>query len=147
MYCIMECTLSILVCGFGSMTSFCTSKYCNGTTKSLWLHPATFLPINHSPLSPSTVYSLRNSERKSTIFWTTAGTLTRNGRCSMSTRNTVIVLSRISWCLMVICGLQLNTGPSRKFDKQAGRARRVGWGREVWEIFYHFLGATTHSFP
>jgi len=48
---------------------------------------------------------------------------------------------------MVIYGLQLKTGPSRKFDKQAGRARRVGWGREVWEIFYHFLGAATHSFP
>jgi hypothetical protein len=39
------------------------------------------------------------------------------------------------------------TGPSRRFDKQAGRDMRVGWGREVWEIFYHFLGVTTHCFP
>jgi hypothetical protein len=52
----------------------------------------------------------------------------------MSTRNTATVLSGIPWCLMVICGLQLNTGPSRKFDKQAGRTRRVGWGREVWGL-------------
>jgi hypothetical protein len=35
---------------------------------ALWLHPATFLPINHSPLSPLTVYNLRNLKEKPLSF-------------------------------------------------------------------------------
>jgi hypothetical protein len=49
---------------------------------------------------------------------------------------------------MMVCGLQLNTlAIVEDLTKQAGRAVRVGWGREVCEILYHFLGVTTHSFP
>jgi hypothetical protein len=49
---------------------------------------------------------------------------------------------------MLTCKLQLNI-LSLIVDitnRQEG-IMRVGWEREVWEIFYHFLGATTHSFP
>jgi hypothetical protein len=49
---------------------------------------------------------------------------------------------------MVTCTLQMNIlfVVEDLTNRQEGNMR-VRWGREVWEIFYHFLGATAHSFP